>query len=135
MEPPAIHHAAVLVSDLALAERFYAGALGLRVAKRWEEADGSPRSVWLELGGGAFLALEKAEPGALRAPKAPGLYCLALAIRPGARASLRARLASLGHPVERESPYTLYVRDPDGALVGLSHYPEPEPLPEREPAA
>ena len=27
-------------------------------------------------------------------------------------------------PIERESPYTLYTRDPDGNLIGLSHYPD-----------
>jgi glyoxylase I family protein len=31
--------------------------------------------------------------------------------------------------VERESPYSLYLRDPDGALVALSHHPHLAPDP------
>jgi hypothetical protein len=49
---------------------------------------------------------------------------VALAIARSEREAWRLRLAAAGHPVERESPYTLYVRDPDGALVALSHWPD-----------
>ncbi|MBI3178047.1 MAG: VOC family protein [Deltaproteobacteria bacterium] len=122
---PAVHHVAVVVSDLARAERFYSGVLGLTVLERHTDDAGAPRSVWLALEGGAFLALERA---GLSQPKrdeyAPGWHCVALAITRGARASWRQHLADAGHAVERETPYTLYVRDPDGALVALSHYPE-----------
>lgn len=123
----AVHHLAVVVADLARAEHFYAGVLGLPVLRRWEDAAGKPRSVWLALGAGAFLAVERAETpeSARRADTAPGFHCLALGIAPAERESWRARLAAEGFPVERESPYTLYTRDPDGNLVGLSHYPDP----------
>ena len=109
-----IHHLAVVVSDLARAEAFYSGVLGLPVVQRWGE-----RAVWLGLDGGAFLALERAgAAGPTRGDAAPGWHCVALAIEPGERAAWRARVS-----VERESPYTLYTRDPDGNLVGLSHHP------------
>jgi hypothetical protein len=49
---------------------------------------------------------------------------VALAVARAEREAWRARLAAAGHPVERESAYTLYVRDPDGALVALSHWPD-----------
>jgi hypothetical protein len=124
--PLPVHHLAVVVADLARAERFYAGVLGLPVLRRWEDAEGNPRSVWLALGEGAFLAVERAETpdGARRSDTAPGFHCMALGIRPEERESWRARLAAQGFAVERESPYTLYTRDPDGNLVGLSHFPE-----------
>ena len=126
--PPglAVHHLAVVVADLARAERFYAGVLGLPVLRRWEDAAGKPRSVWLGLGEGAFLAVERAETpeAARRTDTAPGFHCLALGIRPEERESWRTRLAAAGFPVERESPFTLYTRDPDENLVGLSHYPD-----------
>jgi len=126
MSPLPVHHLAVVVADLARAERFYSAVLGLPVLRRWEDAEGKPRSVWLSLGGGAFLAVERAETphAARRADTAPGFHCLALGIRPEERESWRARLADEGFPVERESPYTLYTRDPDGNLVGLSHFPD-----------
>lgn len=121
-----VHHLAVVVSDLERAERFYAGTLGLPVERRWSDEAGRPRSVWLALDGGAFLAVERGDPAlAPRADAAPGWHCVALSIAAGEREAWRARLAAAGHPVERESAYTLYARDPDGQLVALSHWPEP----------
>ena len=120
-----VHHLAVVVRDLDAAERFYSGVLGLPVVRRWQDDEGRPRSVWVELGEGAFLAIERAAATApVRADEAPGFHCLALAIPPAEREAYRERLAAAGHPVERETAYTLYVRDPDGNLVGVSHYPE-----------
>lgn len=120
----ALHHLAVKVKDLARAEAFYAGVLGLRVSQRHPDERGAPRSIWLELGAGAFLAIERAEPGeTARSDDQPGWHCVALGIGVDQREAWRARLAARGFPVERESPFTLYVRDPEGALVALSHHP------------
>jgi hypothetical protein len=114
------------------------------VERRWTDDAGAPRSIWFSLAGGAFLAVERAavddgglprSSGALPPPKPPGLpdrpapdlpgwHCVALAITPAEREPLRAHLAAGGHPVERESPYTLYTRDPEGNLIAFSHYPE-----------
>jgi catechol 2,3-dioxygenase-like lactoylglutathione lyase family enzyme len=114
-----VHHLAVVVADLARAEAFYVGVLGLPVVKRWEE-----RSIWVDLEG-AFLAIElAASSGPKRIDTAPGFHCLALRIPQKDREIWRSRLAAAGHPVERESAFTLYVRDPDGNLVGLSHHPD-----------
>lgn len=134
-QPLAVHHLAVVVRDLARAERFYAGALGLRVRTRWSDDAGAPRSIWLDLGGGAFLAVERAPAGApdeppadarpADPPPAPGWHCVALGIARGEREAWRARLAAAGSPVVRESAFTLYARDPEGNLVALSHYPDP----------
>lgn len=121
-----VHHLAVVVRDLDRAEGFYGGALGLRVLRRWPDAAGDPRSIWFELGGGAFLAVERAPEDAPEPPRdLPGWHCVALGIRPAAREALRARLAQAGSPVERETAFTLYARDPEGNLVAFSHYPEP----------
>src|SRR6266540_4689296 len=100
-----VHHLAVVVRDLARAEAFYAGVLGLPVERRHDDAEGKPRAVWLTLGTGAFLALERSEApaGATREDGAPGWHCVALAITRGEREAWRARLAAAGHPVERES--------------------------------
>jgi len=122
----AVHHIAVVVADLDRAEAFYRGVLGLPVQRRFADDADRPRSVWLDLGGGAFLAVERAAaPGPTRAGDAPGWHCVALGIQVTEREAWRARLGAAGVAVERESPYTLYVRDPDGNLVGLSHWPEP----------
>jgi catechol 2,3-dioxygenase-like lactoylglutathione lyase family enzyme len=110
-----IHHLAVLVEDLARAEAFYVGVLGLPILRRWTDDVGAPRSFWLDLEG-AFLAVERGEPRG-------GLHCVALAITNQERETWRARLTSAGVAIERESPFTLYFRDPEGNLLGLSHYP------------
>jgi glyoxylase I family protein len=123
-----VHHLAVVVRDLTRAEGFYAGVLGLAVIRRWDDDRGAPRSVWLALGGGAFLAVERAEEGTPPRPRdAEGWHCVALGIRREERAEWTARLAAAGVAVERESSFTLYVRDPEGNLIGLSHWPEPRP--------
>lgn len=127
ISPLRVHHLAVVVRDLDRAEGFYGGALGLPVLRRWPDAVGAPRSIWFELGGGAFLAVERAPEGAPVRPVGdpPGWHCVALAIPKAAREAFRARLARAGSPVERESAFTLYARDPEGNLVAFSHYPEP----------
>lgn len=128
MEPLSVHHLAVVVADLARAERFYVDVLGLPIDRRWDDDRGVHRSTWVALGGGAttFLALERAgAAGPTRSDEAPGFHCVALRIDRSSRETWRARLAERGHPIERESAFTLYVRDPDGNLVGLSHWPDP----------
>lgn len=123
-----LHHLAVVVADLARAEKFYAGVLGLPVVRRWADDAGVPRAVWLALGAESFLALERAgAAGVARTDDGVGWHCVALAIGADERARWTAALARAGHPVERETAYTIYVRDPDGTLVALSHHPAAAP--------
>lgn len=120
-----MHHLAIVVRDLPRAERFYSGLLGLSVTQRWQGPDGEPRSVWVALSDGSFLALEKAsatEP--TRTDPAPGIHCLALGIPRREREVYREKLTTAGFPIEFETRFTLYVRDPDGNLIGFSHHPD-----------
>ena len=126
MTPPAIHHLAIQVTDLVRVERFYRDTLALPVLRRWPRADGSgDRSVWLTVGGDAFLALESVPHGEIASPdERPGFHLLALKIaRPDRHAWVR-RLEAAGHPIYRRTPYTIYVRDPEGNRIGLSHWPD-----------
>ncbi|MBK9517495.1 MAG: VOC family protein [Anaeromyxobacter sp.] len=127
---PALHHVALQCHDLAACERFYREVLGLEVARRWPLPEGGDRSVWLSLEGGAFLALERAD----QAPEVsawrdgrPGLHLVALRIPPTSRPAWEARLADLGVPVVHRTRWTLYLRDPEGNRVGLSHHPDDAP--------
>ena len=123
MQPTAVHHVAIKVVDLPRAETFYGGLLGLPVLRRWPMADGSERSLWLDLGAGSFLALERAEVDA--EPKdegSAGMHLLALKIDRSDRAAWLGKLAAANCPVYQQTDYTLYVRDPEGNRVGLSHW-------------
>ncbi len=126
MGPTQIHHIAVKVVDLARAEAFYVGVLGLPVKRRWSLPEGGgDRSLWLDLGAGAFLALERAQASmAEKAEDDPGIHLLALHIPRDEREAWIAKLAQAGHPVYHQTDYTLYVRDPEGNRIGLSHWPD-----------
>jgi glyoxylase I family protein len=125
---PGFHHLAIRCGDLGGCERFYREVLGLAVLRRWPAPQGGDRSVWLAVGDG-FLALERAGgPAAAPGPEgAPGLHLVALRIGAGERAVWEQRLAARGVPVVRRSRFTLYLRDPEGNRVGLSHWPDEAP--------
>lgn len=123
-----VHHLAIQVQDVERALTFYRDLLGLPETRR------QPHSVWLDAGG-VILMLERCAGDPRPAPwrsEHPGLHLLALAIDPAARADTRRRLLAAGYPIEGESAFTLYTRDPEGNRVGLSHYPDParEPSPQ-----
>ena len=107
-----IHHIALRVRDLEGAREFYCGLLGLEEMKR----DGS-RSIWLRAGD-AVLMLERTLRGT--GPDAGSGHVLALAAEDLAR--WEQKLAAAGIPIEDRTPYTLFVRDPDGHRVALSRY-------------
>jgi catechol 2,3-dioxygenase-like lactoylglutathione lyase family enzyme len=128
MSPPSgFHHLAIQVRDLAAAEEFYCGVLGLAVVERWPWPDGRAglRSLWVSLGAG-FLALEACESEPVQTPfkdGRPGLHLIALRIEAAERAAWEERLAARGVAVVHRTRFTLYVRDPEGNRVGLSHHP------------
>jgi len=127
--PGGVHHVAIAVRDLEAAESFYTGVLRLPVLRRWPMAgdERRDRSVWLDLGEGAFLALERAEAEIARAgapaERSQGYLMIALRISRAARADWEGRLAAAGVAVVHRTDYTLYVADPEGNRVGLSHWP------------
>jgi catechol 2,3-dioxygenase-like lactoylglutathione lyase family enzyme len=123
-----LHHVALLCADLEACERFYREALGLQVLRRWPGQGGGDRSVWLDAGDGTFLALERAAATSGEGPGVgPGWHVLALRIEPGDRQAVEAQLAARGVAVVRRTPHTLFVLDPEGNRVGLSHWPAEAP--------
>ncbi len=125
----AFHHLAVQVRDLERCERFYREVLGLPVLRRWPDGSGRDRSVWLGVEGG-FLALERAgagpEPRPFQDGRA-GLHLLALRIPVSERAAWEARLATFGVEVAQRTRWTVYLQDPEGNRIGLSHHPDQAP--------
>lgn len=117
------------MKDLAAAERFYVEVLGMSVLRRWPREDGraGERSVWLSVGAGEeFLALEACDaerpPTPFRDPHG-GLHLLALRILASEREAWERKLQERGIEVVHRSRWTLYVRDPEGNRIGLSHFP------------
>ena len=127
------HHLAILAHDVEQVTAFYRDVLGLPEQARHFRADGVLRSVWLTLGEGqGFLAVELAEgkPPASRPFRTdePGLLLVALRIPREDRAGALERLARAKVPVVHQSRWTVYVQDPEGNRVALSHHPA-DPLP------
>jgi len=125
--PQGFHHVAVLAADVERVAAFYREVLGLPELRRFHHPDGRLRSIWVgaragEGATGGFFAVEAAgEPeGAL--PR-HGFGMVALAIEASQRDEVRALLVARGLAIDRETDFTMYVRDPEGNLVGLSHYP------------
>lgn len=119
------HHAALIVSDLDAARRFYLEALGLTVAAEHYRAERDSWKIDLALPGGGQLELftfPGAPPRPTR-PEALGLRHLALATEDLDAAI--ARLAAFGVACEpvRIDPYTgarfTFCADPDGLPVEL----------------
>jgi catechol 2,3-dioxygenase-like lactoylglutathione lyase family enzyme len=114
-----VHHIAVQVNDLERSLGFYVGVLGLLEVRRQAHA------VWLDLEG-TLLMLELcigSEPAPSWKSETRGLHLVALSIERSEREPWMQRFAEAGIEVEGATDFTLYVRDPDGTRVGLSHYP------------
>ncbi len=112
-----MHHVALRTADVTSLAAFYRRVFGL------EELRSGDTSVWLKAGT-TILMVEQREAHEPRVP--PGSQeMFALGITPSERTSLVLRLSQERVPVEAETDFTVYFRDPDGRKVGASHYPLP----------
>jgi glyoxylase I family protein len=120
-----LHHLALKARDPAGLAEFYASTFELTELKRHQDELGL-RSVWLQLGEG-ILMIERADTPGPPPTDAdpPGLHLLSLRIGADQHQTWRVRLGTLGIPIVRSSPYTLYLVDPEGNRLGLSSWPEP----------
>lgn len=121
------HHLALQVEDLTRTTAFYQELVGLSELARHHRDDGTLRSVWLAVPGGAFLAIEQASGSVEDSPFRTdrlGFHLLALRILPAHRAEWMQKFTRAGFPVVHETRWTFYVRDPEGNRVAFSHHPE-----------
>ena len=125
---------AIQCNDLAEMVRFYHKVLKLPIVHRWPAEEGEPlgdRSVWVG-SGRSVIALERCRGPVTRTPwrsDAPGMHLLALQIFLHNRDRWHDWFDHHGVPVVSESRWTLYIEDPEGNRIGLSHYPqEAEPV-------
>jgi glyoxylase I family protein len=122
-----LHHLAIGTRNVADLARFYSDVLELREVTRHAHADGTLRSVWLDLGG-ALLMIELSEEAPRRVDGiGAGPFLIALTASPAEQARLEAKLAAVGSTIESRSDWTIYSRDPDGNRIALSAYPIDSP--------
>ena len=128
MRVEGFHHVAVQVHALEDVASFYREVIGLPELERHHAPDGRLRSIWLDVGGGGFLALERVEAAPSPDPAfrdgRPGLFLVSLRIARVDRERIRSELERRGVSLVHETRWTLYVRDPEGNRVALSHHPE-----------
>ena len=118
-----LHHLALGTRDVERISRFYTDVLELREVTRHLHADGSLRSVWLDLGG-SVLMIEHTNEGPRRVTDVgSGPFLIAVAVLAEQRAEFEARLEHAGSAIESRTAWTTYARDPDGNRIALSSYP------------
>ena len=110
-----LHHIAFRTGDVARLAHFYGAVLGLA-----ERQAPRPEVVWFDAAG-VIVMIEPAtptEPG----PSAGTMDLIAFTITASDVTRFRNTLALYNVPIEHETAYTIYVRDPDGRRIGLSHF-------------
>jgi catechol 2,3-dioxygenase-like lactoylglutathione lyase family enzyme len=126
LESGVLHHVALGARDVDGVAAFYRDVFELPEVARHRTTDGALRSVWLELGGGAVLMVERTE-AELRSVEGVGSgpFLLAFRIREDERSLWEQRLAGASAPVENRTEKTSYARDPEGNRVAVSFYSLP----------
>ena len=120
-----LHHLALGARDVASLAAFYRDVLGLRELRRHDlPEDGGLRSVWLDLGAGAVLMIEKTEQALRPVIDAhdAGLFLLALSSDEETLERRCGVLAENGVELEKSTEFTRYFRDPEGNRFALSSY-------------
>jgi glyoxylase I family protein len=127
MDVQGFHHVAIQARDVERVTAFYRDLLGFPELARHHRPEGSLRSIWVGVPGGGFLAIEEVAGEPEQAPfrhERPGLLLLAFRIPRAARAQAVERFTQAGVPLEHQTRWTFYIRDPEGNRVALSHHPE-----------
>ena len=118
-----IHHLALGCLNLKRMLAFYESFTDFSLLEKHRFSDGSLRSIWLQ-SDGVILMLELIEQKQLlEASNDQGLFLMAVPLRD--EPQLRRQLSQAEIPIESESDYSLYIRDPEGNRLAFSSYPVP----------
>jgi catechol 2,3-dioxygenase len=121
MQIQALGHVVVRVTDIARAEQFYAGVLGLPICARYDE--NGTRMTFFTLGDHHDFAVMEV-PGDAATTEGAGLHHVAFKIGDSLDQlrDARDRLTAAGvatDPIDHEVTKSLYMADPDGNGVEL----------------
>lgn len=119
----ALHHIALGTNNVDRLARFYSEVLALPEVTRHLHADGTLRSVWLDLGGPVLMVEPTLESPRWVSGVAAGPFLLAFSVASDARPGFEQRLSEAGCEIELRTEWTSYARDPDGNRIALSCYP------------
>jgi len=124
-----LHHVALGSGNVEQLAAFYRTVFVLPELTRHLDANGSLRSIWLDLGG-TILMIEHTDetPRPVNGVGA-GLFLLAFRVSIAERSAIEQRLTASGLPIENRTAFTSYSRDVDGNRIAFSHYPQPAALP------
>ena len=129
MRASGLHHLALGARDIGALAQFYLEYVGLEEHSRhFEAGEGSLRSVWLKLGGGAILMIEKTEEPA-RPPldgRGAGLFLLALGSDEETLEKRCKALEANGFLHYDSTRYTRYFHDPEGNAFAFSRFSVPD---------
>jgi glyoxylase I family protein len=107
------------VEDLAAAEAFYAGVLGLPVVERWAKRE----AIWVMAGDRTRIGLWRGDQVGLAGGRGGSHVHFAMHLPAEHVDATRERLDAHGCPVEEitfsGAGHALYVTDPDGNVVEL----------------
>ncbi len=119
-----VNHVALACADLDRSVEFYTGVLQMNLIMRGNSPDGKVHYAFLGTGGETFLALYQYPDRA--APQASGglfdhvAFTLTAEEFAQAKDRLEAQGVSVSGPVVRLQFKSLYLSDPDGAVVELT---------------
>ena len=120
-----LHHLALGTRDVGRLATFYREVLELREVARHAHADGTLRSVWLDLGGPVLMIEHTTQAPRAVSGIGAGMFLIALTVPPSLREAAEKRLEVAGCALESRTEFTSYARDPDGNRIALSAYPLP----------
>lgn len=112
MQPLAVHHVSVNVSDVSVSSAFYTGVLGGRV--RDDRPDFSFGGAWIDLGSTQVHLIEAAVP-----PSFGQHFAILVDDLDAAVAEVRAKGLTVRDPVEVGPDRQTFVEDPDGNSIEL----------------
>src|SRR5690554_85696 len=122
-----VHHIAVGVAQVEKIAAFYREIFDLEERTRHHYADGTLRSIWLDLGGPILMIehTKSRDEARLQPSDAVGVGLFLLTFRAAdaaARRAVEARAEAAGQAIESRTEFSSYFRDPEGNRVAVSHH-------------
>ena len=119
----ALAHTCFVVRDLAAAEAFYRGKLGLQHAFDFINDSGERFGAYLHVGGRSFLELFQGQPEAPSQSSSFRHICLEVEDLEAAVAKLRGQGLEVPDPaLGSDNTWQVWLSDPDGNRIELHQY-------------